>query len=352
MTDEDNDPVEALYARGVTDGLPLVPPTRERVARAVDAAGRRGEELIAEVPPAYGRATVERIAINAVAAGCRPEYLPVVIAGVQAMCDEAFDLHGLSGTTDAVAPLFVVNGPVRAALDVNCGVGAFGPGWRANATIGRALRLIWANVGGARPGAISMSTFSQPGRYSYCIGEYEEANPWEPLHVEHGFAPTDSTVAAFAGEPLLIVTASRSRTAEDVLVTVARAMEVIGNHKTMGLGDTLVVLSPEHARVIAGEGWTKAGIREFLWQRLRKPVKDLVPGRDGGEGLPESVLAAFADPDRDETLIPKFRAPENLKVLVAGGTAGRFTAIVPGWSFPNAPTRLVFKPIVPPNPAG
>lgn len=345
MTGHDGDAIEELYARGVTDGLPVVPPTRTRVAQAVAASGRQADELIAEVPPGYGRATVERIAVNAVLAGCRPEYLPVVIAGVEAMCDDAFGLHGLSGTTDAVAPLFVINGPIRQRLDVNCGVGAFGPGWRANATIGRALRLVWANIGGARPGTISMSTFGQPGRYAYCIGEYEEQAPWAPLHVEHGFAATDSTIAAFAGEPLLVISAPRSRTAEDVLITVARGMEAIGHHKAMGLGDTLVVLAPEHARTVAGDGWSKARVRHFLWERLRKPVKDLIPGQDGGEGLPESVLATFADPKTDATLIPKFRAPENIKILVAGGTAGRFTAVVPGWSFPHAPSSLVIKKI-------
>jgi hypothetical protein len=339
------DPVEELYKRGVTDGLPVVPPTSERVARAVAAAGRAGDELIAEVPPAYGRATVERIAINAVMAGCRSEYLPVVIAGVEAMCDDAFDLHGLSGTTDSVAPLFVINGPVRGALEVNCGVGVFGPGWRANATIGRALRLIWQNVGGARPGVISMSTFSQPGRYSYCVGEWEEQNPWEPLHVTLGFGPADSTVAALAAEPLVVVTAARSRSAENILLTVARTMETIGHAKAVSLGDTLIVLSPEHARAIAADGWSKARIRRFLWERLHRPLKELLPGRDGGEGAPDSLLAASRSPETDDTPIPKFRSPENLHILVAGGTAGRFTAIVPGWSFPHAPSSLVIKKI-------
>src|SRR5712691_876730 len=141
------DPFEALYARGVTDGLPVIPPTRERVEAAVTASGRQPGELIALVPPNFGHATVEKIAINAVMAGCRPEYLPVVIAGVQALCDDAFDLVGISGTTDAVAPIFIVNGPIRQALDLNGGAGALGPGWRANATIGRALRLVWANLG-------------------------------------------------------------------------------------------------------------------------------------------------------------------------------------------------------------
>src|SRR5439155_15696517 len=174
-------------------GLPVVPPTRARVDRVLAASGRAPDALIARVPPNYGRATVEKIAVNAVMAGCRPEYLPVVIAAVEAVCDEVFDLHGVSATTNATAPLVIVNGPLRATLDVNCGAGVFGSGWRANATIGRALRHVCVNVGGARPGEVSMSTLAHPGRYTYCIGEREEASPWESLAAEHGFPPGDHT---------------------------------------------------------------------------------------------------------------------------------------------------------------
>ncbi|MGH7262781.1 MAG: hypothetical protein ACREH7_02495 [Candidatus Rokuibacteriota bacterium] len=342
--DSQADAIEDLYARGVTDGLPVIPPTLPRVERAIQASGRPSDELIALVPPNYGRATVEKIAVNAVMAGCRPEYLPVVIAGVEAMCDEAFDLHGVAATTNFSSPLFVINGPIRKRLDVNCGVGVFGPGWRANATIGRSLRLIAVNLGGAKPGVISMSTMGHPGRYTYCIGEYEEENPWEPLHVEHGFAPGDSTVAAFAGDSPQGIYDHKSRTARDLLTTIGRSLGVVWHHKATALGDTLVVLSPEHARTIAGDGWSKKDIQHFLWELLRKPVKDLLPGRDGGEGLPESVLGGIPNPETDETLIAKFRAPEHLKILVAGGTAGRFSAVIPGWTFPNG-SNLVIKKI-------
>jgi len=336
--------IEALYARGVTDGLPVVPPTRERVALAVAASGRARDGVIALVPPNYGPATVEKIAVNAVMAGCRPEYLPVVIAAVEAVCDEAFDLHGVSATTNAPAPLVIVNGPVRAALDINCGAGVFGPGWRANATIGRALRLVCVNVGGATPGVVSMSTLAHPGRYTYCIGEYEEASPWEPLAVEHGFAPGQSTVAVLAADAPLGVYDHQSRTPEDLLATIAASMAVVSHHKMTHWGDTLLVLSPEHAKIIGDAGWKKGDARRWLWERLQRPVRELVPGKDGGEGLPEHVLRKFKDPATDTTLIPKFRAPENLKLVVAGGTAGRFSAIVPGWTFSKA-SALVFRPI-------
>jgi hypothetical protein len=305
------DLIEQLHARGVTDGLPVVPPTRELVNAMIGASGRRADDLIATVAPANGRATIEKIAINAVMAGCRPDYMPVVVAGVRALCDDEFDLVGISGTTDAVAPVFVVNGPVRASIDLNCAAGVLGPGWRANATIGRALRLVWANLGGARPGVISMSTFGNAARYACCFGEHEEASPWEPLHVEHGFARDESTVAAFPGEPLLVVADTQSRTAPDVLSTITRTLEIVGSHKLRNLGDVLIVFAPEHAQVVGGDGWSKADVRRYLWERL------------GG----------------------KFRAPENFRLLVAGGTAGRFTALIPGWPFPNAPTSLVLKKI-------
>jgi hypothetical protein len=314
------DPVEELFARGVTDGLPVVPPTGERVRAAVAASGRAGDELVGLVAPRHGRATVERIAVNAVMAGCRPDYLPVVIAAVAAICDPAFALEGVSGTTDAVTPLVIVNGPIRRALDVNCAASVFGAGWRANATIGRAVRLVWVNVGGARPGLISMSTFGQPGRYSYCIGEHEEASPWEPLHVEHGFAAGDSTVAALAAEAPQIVANTTGRTARDVLGTVARAGVAIANPDLAPLGDTLLVVGPEHAKTIAADGWSKADVREYVWEQARVSV-------DGAQA-------------------PKFREPDCLRILVAGGTAGRFSAWVPGWPFRDSPSSLVLKPIV------
>ena len=338
------DPIEELFERGVTDGLPVVPPTRERVDAAIAASGRGADDLVALVPPNYGRATVGKIAANAVMAGCRPEYLPVVMAAVDAVCDETFDLHGVSATTNAPAPLIVINGPIRKTLQVNCAAGVFGSGWRANATIGRALRLVCVNIGGATPGVVSMSTLAHPGRYTYCIGEHEEASPWESLAVEHGFAPSDSTVAVLAADAPITVYDHRSRTAPDLLTTVAATMAVIENHAMTHWGDTLLVLSPEHASIVAGDGWTKADIRRFLFDTLQRPVRELVPGRHGGEGLPDHVLRKFADPAHDTTPIPKFRAPEHIKVLVAGGTAGRFSAVVPGWTFSKG-SNLVLRRI-------
>jgi hypothetical protein len=247
----------------------------------------------------------------------------VVIAAVSAICDPDFALVGVSGTTDAVTPLIIVNGPVRRALEVNCAASVFGAGFRANATIGRAVRLVWVNVGGARPDVISMSTFGQPGRYSYCIGEHEEASPWEPLSVEHGFAATDSTVAVLAAEAPQIVVNAAGRTARDILSTVARAGAVIASPDVASLGDTLLVIGPEHAATIAGDGWSKADVRRFVGGECRVTV-------DGSE-------------------VPKFRDPACVHIVVAGGTAGRFSAWVPGWPFRGAPSRLVLRRVAAPG---
>src|SRR2546426_10196833 len=316
--------LDEFFDHGVSDGLPVVPPTRARVSRAVVMSGRDGSELVAEVPPNYGRATVEKIAVNAVMAGCRPEYLPVVIAAVDAICDPAFDLHGVSATTNAPTPLVVINGPVRGKLGVNCAAGVFAPGWRANATIGRAVRLVCVNLGGARPGVVSMSTLAHPGRYTYCIGEHEEVSPWTSLAVEHGFAPDDSTVAVLAADAPLTVYDQRSRTPEELLPTLAASMAVVESHKMTHWGDTLVVLGPEHAQIVGDDGWDKPRIRRFLWERLQRPVCELVPGRDGGDGLPEHVLRKFPHPGTDTTLIPKSRDPANLKIVFPAGPPGPF----------------------------
>jgi hypothetical protein len=339
-----DDPFETFYARGVTDGLPVVPPTRERVAAAVAASGRPGDALVALVPPNFGRATVEKIAVNAVMAGCRPEYLPVVIAGVEAMCDDAFDLHGVSATTNSAAPLFVVNGPIRARLQINAGAGVFGPGYRANATIGRALRLIVRNLGGAAAGGVTMSTMAHSGYFTYCIAENEEESPWRPLAVQQGVPAGESAISAFAAFAPQVVYDHQSHRGEDLLITIVHSLAVMSHHKSTHHGDTLLVVSPEHARLLATDGWDPPRMRDFLWERLRKPVRDLIPGVNGGEGLPAHVLAKFADPATHGTLIAKVREPANLKFAVAGGTAGRFTAVIAGWTFPKM-SRMVTKRI-------
>jgi hypothetical protein len=337
------DDIETWFERGVTDGLPVVPPSRARVDAMLATTGRAHDALVAEVPPNFGRATVEKLAINAVMAGCRPDYFPVVLAAVEAACDPAFNLHGQSGTTNAASPLIIVNGPVRTRLDVNCAAGVFGPGYRANATIGRALRLVMINLGGTRAGQISMSTMGHPGRYTYWIGEYEEASPWEPLHVEHGFTARDSTVTLFSGESPLMINDHLSRAAPQLIASLGWSAAGIWNHKSFPLyGHTLFVVGPEHARTLGDERWSKQDVRQFLYETIRRPARELAPGPDGAETGRLRTLLEGRGPDER---VPKFPSPGEIVIVVAGGTAGRFSAVVPGWMGGELGSRPVTRRI-------
>jgi hypothetical protein len=338
-----SDDFEAWFDRGVTDGLPVVPPSRERVDAMLAATTRPRDELVAQVPPNFGRATVEKLAVNAVMAGCRPEYFPVVLAVVEAACDPVFNLHGQSGTTNAASPLIIINGPIRQTLEVNCAAGVFGPGYRANATIGRALRLVMINLGGTRAGQISMSTMGHPGRYTYCIGEYEEVSPWEPLSVERGFAPTDSTVTLFSGEGPFTINDHLSRSASQLAASLGWSAAGIWNHKSFPLyGHTLFVIGPEHARTLGEERWSKQDFRRFLYDTIRRPARDLAPGPDGAE---TGRLKDLLDGRTGEERIPKFPSLEEIVIVVAGGTAGRFSAVVPGWMGGELGSRPVTRAI-------
>ena len=337
------DDIEIWFDKGVTDGLPVVPPSRERVELMLEAGRRPRDEVVCLVPPNYGRATVEKIAINAVMAGCKPEYLPVVIAAVEAAGDPVFNLHGQSATTHFAAPLIVVNGPIRQAVGLNCGAGVFGPGFRANATVGRALRLVMINLGGAKPGEISMSTFGHPGRYTYCIGEYEEVSPWEPLHVERGFARTESTVTLFSGEAPHGINDHSSRSAAQLVASIGWSMAGIWNHKNFPVyGHTLLVVGPEHAATIAAGGWSKQDIKRFLFDMIRRPYRELAAGPDGAES---TRLAFEQSPHAPDEPIPKFPSPEEIMVIVAGGTAGRFSVAIPGWLGGKHGSQPVTRPI-------
>jgi hypothetical protein len=323
------DEFEAWFERGVTDGLPVVPPTRSRVDLMLAATGRRPDELLGEMPPNYGRLTVEKAAVNAVMAGCRPEYLAVVIAAGEAACDPAFNLHGLATSTHFAAPLIIVNGPIRQRIQLNCSFGVFGPGYRANATIGRALRLLMINIGGAKPGETSMSTFGHPGRYTYCIGEHEEASPWPAYHVEHGMDAAASTVTLFAGEAPHGISDHASRTARALAGSLGWSMAGLWNSKHFPLySHTLLVVGPEHAQTFGHDGWTKADLRRHLHEQIRRPYRELVPDDEHGEGT--NLRYGRGAPPADE-LIPKFPSPEEIHIVVSGGTAGRFSMAVPGW---------------------
>jgi len=323
------DEFESWFDRGVTDGLPVVPPTRERVERMLAATRRERGELVGEMAPNYGRLTVEKAAVNAVMAGCRPEYFPVVLAAADCACDAAFNLHGVSTSTHFSAPLIVVNGPIRARIGLNSSFGVFGPGFRANATIGRALRLLMINIGGARPGETSMSTFGHPGRYTYCIGEHEEASPWPPYHAGRGCPPDSSAVTLFAGEAPHGISDHASRTALALAGSLGWSTACLWNSKHFPLySPTMLVIGPEHARTLADDGWSRDDLAGHLYETVRRPFGELLPDEGHGEG---TNLRFVATPPAPEAMISKFPSVKDIHIVVAGGTAGRFSVAIPGW---------------------
>ena len=323
------DEFELWFDKGVTDGLPIVPPSRDRVERMLGAVRGERDVLLGEMPPNYGRVTLEKAAINAVMAGCRAEYFPVVIAAVACACDPAFNLHGVATSTHFSAPLILVNGPIRARIGLNSGFGVFGPGYRANATIGRALRLLMINVGGARPGEVSMSTFGHPGRYTYCIAENEEASPWPPYHTTRGLPAEASAVTLFAGEAPHGISDHASRTATALAGSLGWSMAGLWNSKHFPLySHTMLVVGPEHARTFAEDGWSRADLARYLHDTIRLPYRELLPDDQHGEGTNLRYGKTTPDP---EALIPKFPSPEEIHIVVAGGTAGRFSVAIPGW---------------------
>ena len=317
------DEAEAMFDRGWTDGLPVVPPTEARVLRMLEGTTRKPSDVVAIVPPDLVECTVEKVAVNAVLAGCKPEYLPVVLACVEAACTEEFNGHGLLATTYFSSPVVIVNGPVRSAIGMNWGLNALGQGNRANATIGRALQLVIRNVGGGRPGGVDRATLGNPGKYTFCFAEDEDGSPWEPLSVSRGAAAGASAVTLFAGAGVQPVVDQLSRTPESLASTFAACLRVVAHPKLPIAFDALVVVSPEHARVFREASWSRARLLEELTARLQLPGSELVRGAGGiTEGLPESLAGAT---------LPKFR-DGGLLLAHAGGGAGLFSAIIAGWA--------------------
>jgi hypothetical protein len=318
-----DDEHELLYAMGWTDGLPVVPPTPARVLRMLDGTSRSPDTIVATVPPDLVECTVEKVAINAVLAGCKPEYLPVVLAAVEAACTDEFNMHGLLATTMPAGPVMIVNGPIRHALGMNTGVNVLGQGNRASITIGRALQLVVRNVGGGRPGEVDRATFGNPGKVSFCFAEDEEGSPWESLAVERGFAPDASTITLFPGEGPRGIVDQLSRDPDSLARSFAACLRTVQHPKLALVFDAILVVSPEHARVFRDAGWSKADLRARLLELLTIPGTDLVRGADGiAEGMPD----AFAD-----IALPKF-GPDGLLVVHAGGRAGLFSTIIGGWA--------------------
>lgn len=333
MLDSDCDPaelIEAYYQRGWTDGLPVVPPTEKSIAEMLAGAGLPGEEVIGEIRERNVVVTAEKLAINAVLAGCRPEYLPVVVAAIRGLCHPDFAYHGPASSTGGSAIVLIVNGPIACRLGINSGNNVFGQGVRPNATIGRAVRLVMMNVMNTRPGLLDRATLGTPGKYSFCFAENEENHPWEPMHVGRGFRPDQSAVTVYASNSLCPVYNQLASTPEPLLLCFADALCNLGSPNLRGFNQSLIVFAGEHAELLGQSGWTKREVKAFLVQHARRTIADLKrAGRRPGN----------VESGDETTWKHAFEDPDDLLIVCAGGQAGSWSACLPGWG--NKWTRSV-----------
>ena len=312
---ETDDPIEYYFEQGWTDGLPVVPPTAEKIGTFLDAVGRSPSEILGTEPVRGRVVTVEKVAINAVMAGCRPEYFRVVLATMEAMLEPEHNLHAVTVSTMGAAPLLVINGPVVDEIGLNSGVSVFGPGNRANATIGRAIRLTIMNVTGAVPGDLDQSSLGHAGKYTWCIAEDQETSPWQALHVDRGYASSQSAVTVFPGLSPIQVSNLGGGSPEAALKGVADGLIIAGP----GNAEIVVVLTPETIGHIKVGGWRKEQVAQYLWERSR-----LTTGEWDEHGYPTG------NADADE-LVGVTTSWEGITVIVAGGKAGSFSAVIPLW---------------------
>jgi hypothetical protein len=320
------DPIEAMFERGFSDGLPVVPPTPERVVEMLEATSRDPQDLVAVVPPYDGQATVEKVAINAVMAGCPPPVFPIVLAAVEAACDPVFALLGLVSTTHPSGPVAVVSGPLADRAGMNSAGNALGQGNRANATIGRALQLVVRNVGGGRPQREDRAAHGQPGKLSACFAERLSDSPWPGLAQDRGVPADDTGVTLLAAEAPRLVVDQLARTPEELCASLAQALEWVGHRRQRFAFDALLVVGPEHGRILREAGWDRARTRQELFARSHAPARELVRGAGGiAEGIEQRWVSDPVAP------VPKFAAPAQILLAHAGGDAGLFSMIYGGW---------------------
>jgi hypothetical protein len=326
---------EFALGEGWGDGLPVLAPTPARVARLL--AGRPGEQVVATLAPRRGVATLEAIAANAALAGAGPEHLPVIVAAVRAVADPRFNLNAIQSTTHPCTPLVIVNGPIVSRLGISGGPNALGQGYRANAVIGRALRLALQNVGGAKPGLSDRATLGHPGKFTYCLAENEAESPWEPLHVERGFPAGTSCVTVCGSEAPHNVNDHGSTTAQALVAVLASTAATTGNNNIYLGGEPLILAGPEHAHTIAASGWSKRALKQAFFERARVRL-----GAFGEENLARFITidpARFRDRSPDDTVSVAV-SPDDVMVVVAGGP-GKHSAIVPTFGA----TRSVTVPV-------
>jgi hypothetical protein len=321
----EQDPVELIemyFRKGWTDGLPVMPPSAKSVNAALAAVDLRADDVVGEIPARNLKLTADKIAINAVLAGCLPEYMPVVLAAVKGICHPDFSYHGPATSTGGAAIAIIVSGPVAGRLEINAADNAFGPGFRANATIGRALRLLMMNTLDTRPGRLDRSTLGNPGKYTLCFAEDEHNSPWEPLHVEKGFKPEESTVTVFATEGPHQVYNHLSNDPRTLCVTMADSMANLGSMNITGQQNMVVVFAGEHQDIFRHSGWSKAQVKQCLFDHAHHSIAAIKKtGR-----MPGPI------DKKDETQRwHVVRTPDDLLVVSAGARAGAFSACLPGW---------------------
>lgn len=324
-----------FHSRGWNDGLPIIPPTRERVLRMLAGADLDPARSLGRFPPSNADTTIEKIAVNAVLAGCRPEYLPVLVAATDAILDPSFELAGMQPTTNPLTPMVIVNGPIRNGLDISSGAGVMGPGAEANATIGRALRLLMINLGGARPGAVDQCTQGFVGKFSLCVGENEEQSPWPPLHVEHGFG-ADENVVTVVGVNSAINIHDSSGAAVDLLKTLCGSLPSIGTPNVVDpFATPVLALNPLHARILDTHGLNKERLREYLLERTSLPA-DALSGR--------RELLRRQEGEEHFTVggrIPLVNEPDSFLIVVIGGLQGGHSCFLPNGHYGHVISRVI-----------
>lgn len=334
---DDLDAINRLFIeRRWGDGLPIVPPTRERVEAMLAGTCRSRSEIVGRVAPAFGAATIENIAINAVVAGCRPECMPVLVAAIEAVCDPGFNLQAVQATTNPVAVFLIVNGPVVSRLEMNAGMNCLGQGAWANATLGRALRLVLQNVGGGLPGEMDRATHGQPGKYTFCCAENEVESPWTPLHVERGCPPGSSAVTVVGASGTLNMN-MHAKDAAGLIQSMADSMPFAASNDYWLGGEPWIIVCPEHAEILHRDGFDKPGLRARLWNDSKMPA-----GRMAPKDLDRTRLSRGAELGSIDatTMLPVSTRPEEIGIVVAGGP-GTHSVYVPSFGDCRAVTRVV-----------
>ena len=320
---EVSDTVEAIelyYSNGWTDGLPVAPPTEASIRAMLDAAGREPGEEITFIENRQVSVTAEKVAINAVMAGCLPEYMPIVVAAVEAIGDPLWSYHGPATSTGGSAVFMLVNGPIAKELGFNSGVNLFGPGWRPNATVGRAVRLVMRNVIGTIPGLLDRSSLGHAGKYTFCIAENEEESPWPAVHVERGFRPEQNAVTVFAAMAPHQYANQLSNTAEGVLETLCAHMRISAGIRSQP--QYVLVFAGEHMRVIGDDGWSKDDIKRYCFEHTQTSQAEMKRIH---------VMPGDITPEDATTMHTLVESPEDFIVVAAGGRAGVQSAFIPGW---------------------